>query len=126
MAAKKLSEIAFPITSVDYLISQNQDTDKRGFVRKSFTNRGLLCGKPITEELQREQEDMWRTKAAMQGLDETSGIGSRSVLNPWPDMKHITAWRDVITSLLMPNSDFGEMERERERRGRGEKRRQRR
>ena len=63
-SAHKLSEIAFPFTSLCHAKAQSAEKGKPGFVRKSFAKRNLLWSKPITEQLQRVQAESRRASAA--------------------------------------------------------------
>ena len=90
-AARKLSKAAFPRTDVCHLRAQSGETGKPGCVRKSFVKRHLLWSNPITEQLQRIQEESRRTSATSSNEAEAADASS-SKEHAHPSMRDIATW----------------------------------
>ena len=137
-AASRLSQLAFPFTDICRDKAENQGSGvQAGFVRKSFDKRHLLWGNPITEQLQRVQEETQRvdaTKEAKKEAETNDGdnfsmttekkTGRRATVKAavvkkpplvnvyghersHPTMKDMRTWREVIVAMLKPATDFG-------------------
>lgn len=95
--ACKLSQIAYPITDVDYRIAKSAWLKvKIGCVRTSFITRQMLWDTPVAEQLRHIQ----RATSRFEGKEMEDRCTH-------PSMKDIRTWREVLVAILKPNTDFG-------------------
>ena len=102
-AASQLSQAAFPFTHECVRQASTSGIKGRpGAVRKCFAQRYLLWGTSVTESLRLEQEEARRIEATTKSI-----TGQRVSRGLHPHVKDIGTWREVLTAMLKPRTDFG-------------------